>query len=159
MKSHHQIQLLQKPDLFLHHNNLRDFQRVRPQLDPDTGENGLCPSLSEHVPLPVPVDMDSHLYSVSQPYAVAARPVHMVLRYVYFSKVLLLQPWYYLYLYSLASSANFGSAFTIVSYATQYAILTYPGHPKELPGTIRILYFFAVLQNSFSSATGDFTKR
>lgn len=82
---------------------------------------------------PVPEDMDSHLYSVSQPYAVAARPVHMVLRYVYFSKVLLLQPWYYLYLYSLASSANFGSAFTIVSYATQYAILTYPGHPKSFP--------------------------
>lgn len=63
-----------KPDLFLRHNNLQDFRRVRPQSDPDTGENGLCPSLSEHVPLPVPADMDSHLYSVLQPYAVVKPP-------------------------------------------------------------------------------------
>ena len=30
---------------------------------------------------------------------------------------------------------------------------------KELPGTMRILYFFPASQNAFSSATGDFTKR
>ena len=64
--------------------------------------------------------------------------------------------------YCKARARNFlneGNALSIVSGFTQYAILTYPGHPKSSPGTRRSSYFFAFSQKAYASSSSAFINR
>ena len=58
-----------------------------------------------------------------------------------------------------ANAAKAGSARSICSVVTQYAILTYPGNPKSSLETRSSSYFFARSQNALASFSSAFTKR